>query len=233
MPAGRMRAPEMGTARTVRRLLGVLAIAACFAPLVAQAASVPGKPTAPKATTGGTAAVHGSSATLIGTVDPGGAADHLLLRIRPDDRLRQTDHARQTPGRHLACEGRTAGQRADRRLPLSPDGDQRSRHRVRKRPHVRRQEERRQDEVHAAQGHGADRLRRHLRAQRDARRRRQRQPRARAAGQPLPVPRSVHDGRPAGAHRCGGTLQLPRRAHAQDHAVPRRARSIRARSTAT
>jgi len=74
MPAGRMRPPEMNTARTVRRLLAVLTVAACFAPFVAQAASVPGKPTAPKATTGGTAAAHGSSATLTGAVDPGGAA---------------------------------------------------------------------------------------------------------------------------------------------------------------
>ncbi len=74
MPARQMRSPEMSSTRAVRRLLVLLALAACAAPLVAQAATAPAKPTAPKATTGGATAVHGTSATLVGTVDPGGAA---------------------------------------------------------------------------------------------------------------------------------------------------------------
>jgi hypothetical protein len=73
----------MSTPRTVRRLLVLLAIAACAAPLVAQAATAPGKPTAPKATTGGATVVHGTSATLVGTVDPGGAATSYSFEYGP------------------------------------------------------------------------------------------------------------------------------------------------------
>lgn len=83
MPARQKRSPEMSTARTVRRLLLALALAVCAAPFVAQAATTPGQPTAPKATTGGATAVHGTSATLVGAVDPGGAATTFFFEYGP------------------------------------------------------------------------------------------------------------------------------------------------------
>jgi hypothetical protein len=83
MPAPQKMRPEMSTAKAFRRLFVLLAIVAVAAPLVAQAATVPGKPTAPKATTGGATVVHGTSATLVGTVDPGGAATSYSFQYGP------------------------------------------------------------------------------------------------------------------------------------------------------
>jgi hypothetical protein len=63
------------TALRLLALLGpVLATFAIAAPLVASAAPAAPAPGPPKATTGGTTAVHASSATLQGTVNPGDTA---------------------------------------------------------------------------------------------------------------------------------------------------------------
>ncbi|HEX4465886.1 MAG TPA: hypothetical protein VH025_01745 [Solirubrobacteraceae bacterium] len=60
--------------------MAIALVLACAMPLVAQAAS---GPVAPKATTGGATAVRGSSATLAGIVDPGGAATSYSFQYGP------------------------------------------------------------------------------------------------------------------------------------------------------
>jgi hypothetical protein len=69
----------MNAAKRLRALMVALALCAGGAPAVAQAAT----PVAPKATTGATSAVRGTSATLLGTVDPGGAPATYFFQYGP------------------------------------------------------------------------------------------------------------------------------------------------------
>ncbi|HSS39707.1 MAG TPA: hypothetical protein VLT58_13150, partial [Polyangia bacterium] len=73
-----------GRARAVRRLLLLASIVAGLAvavPYAAQAAATKLGP--PKVSTGGTNAVHGTSATLLGTVDPNGLATSYYFQYGP------------------------------------------------------------------------------------------------------------------------------------------------------
>ena len=74
----------MSRAKALRRLLGlapILVILAAGAPLVAHAAATKTGP--PKVSTGGATAVRGTSATLLGTVEPGGAETSYYFQYGP------------------------------------------------------------------------------------------------------------------------------------------------------
>lgn len=76
-----MQRPNLSTAKAIRGLTAIAVAAACAAPLVAQAATTGA--VAPKATTGGATVVRATSATLVGTVDPGGAATSYSFEYGP------------------------------------------------------------------------------------------------------------------------------------------------------
>lgn len=84
MPARLDRNSQTSRANAVRRLVllaPILAILATAVPLGAQAAAT--KAALPKASTGGATAVRGTSATLLGTVDPNGAATSYHFQYGP------------------------------------------------------------------------------------------------------------------------------------------------------
>jgi hypothetical protein len=84
MPTPRQRSSKTSRAKLLRRLLllaPVLALLAVAAPLVAQAAGT--KIGRPKASTGNAVGVRGTSATLVGTVDPNGAVTTYYFQYGP------------------------------------------------------------------------------------------------------------------------------------------------------
>jgi hypothetical protein len=74
--------PEMNAAKAFRALVAIFVLAAASVPLVAEAAT-PGKPVAPRVTTGGTSAVRGTSATLLGSVDTGNSPASYYFQYGP------------------------------------------------------------------------------------------------------------------------------------------------------
>jgi hypothetical protein len=72
---------QMTGAGALRRLAAPLALVALAVTFAAQAAAA--TVVAPKAVTGGTTAVRATSATLLGTVDPGGAATSYFFQYGP------------------------------------------------------------------------------------------------------------------------------------------------------
>ncbi len=82
MTARSRNKPQTSAASALRGLLALLALAFAGVPLVAQA-STPGKPIAPKPITGAATFARGTSATLVGTVDPGNAATSYSFQYGP------------------------------------------------------------------------------------------------------------------------------------------------------
>ncbi|MHB8233851.1 MAG: hypothetical protein ACYDHT_04285 [Solirubrobacteraceae bacterium] len=76
-----MKRPKISTETALRSLLAIAVVAGCAVPLVAQAATT--GPVAPKATTGAATVVRPTSATLVGTVDPGGAPTSYFFEYGP------------------------------------------------------------------------------------------------------------------------------------------------------
>jgi hypothetical protein len=86
----------MSAARSLRGLLATIAIVtASLLPIAAQAATA--KVTAPKATTGAATAVRGTSATLVGAVNPDGAVTSYYFQYGPTIAYGKQSTPRQLP----------------------------------------------------------------------------------------------------------------------------------------
>jgi hypothetical protein len=81
MAAGTMQRPNMNTAKALRSLTAIALVLACAAPLVARAATT--APAILKATTGAATVVRPTSATFLGTINPGGAATSYFFEYGP------------------------------------------------------------------------------------------------------------------------------------------------------
>ena len=185
-------------ARRIMLSVSVLALASLAAPIASPART---RVRLPHATTGPAQHVIGNTALLTGAVNPNGRETSWYFQYGLT-----TAYTSQTPTQTIGPSS-TTNQRVGQarlgaavriRLPLPLGGEQRGGDVPRQGPHVRRA--RAQAQIRRAQV--ADgRLRRQRDLQRQPHRVRQPEPPDRAAGEPLPLSRIVHEHRRAGSER--------------------------------